>query len=80
MGMNSRSSGISKKTGPGTPVVAMRNALCTYSGRRAASGTLTDHLVIDRIRDTWSMSWSEPLSAKPLGPAPPMSTSGTCAR
>ena len=53
-----KSSGISRNTGPGTLVVATRNAVVTYSPRRRALGTETAHLVIGRIRSTWFMSCS----------------------
>ena len=57
-----KSSGISRNTGPGTFVVAMRKAVETYSPSRFESGTATAHLVIGRMSSTWFMSWSPPMS------------------
>src|SRR5213080_3764811 len=75
-----RSSGISRKTGPGTLVVATRKALATYSPSRRACGTDTAHLVIGFIRSTCAMSWSPPMSWKKRGACPPMTTIGMLAR
>jgi hypothetical protein len=47
---------------------------------RRTSGTCTLHFVIGRISVTESMSWSEPMSQRAFGPAPPMQTIGTPAR
>ena len=77
---NRRSSGISRNTGPGTFVVATRNAVETYSPSRRALGTETAHFVIGRIRSTWFMSCSPPMSWNSRGAWPPMITSGMLAR
>lgn len=76
----SKSSGISRNTGPGTPDCAMRIAESMYSAMRRVSGTCTLHFVIDRMSDTQSMSWSEPMSVSKRGPAPPMQIIGMPAR
>lgn len=73
----STSRGISRNTGPGTPVVALRNAMARKSGMRRVSGTWIDHLVIDRSRVTWSISCNEPMPEKKRGPCPPMRIIGT---
>ena len=58
----SRSSGISRNTGPGTFDWATRNAESTYSWMRSVEGTATLHFVTGRISSTWFMSWSDPMS------------------
>ncbi len=71
-----RSSGISRKTGPGTLDWATRKAESTYSWMRSVEGTATLHLVMGRISSTWFMSWREPMSCRARGPAPPKTTMG----
>ena len=53
-GVKSTSIGSSRKTGPGRPVVAIRNAWATRSGMRSGWVTRCAHLVIGWTIATWS--------------------------
>ena len=62
------SNGSSTNTGPGTPLVAMRNAVRMYSANRRGSDAVNDALVMGRRSEVCSISCSAPLPMKRARP------------
>ena len=73
--------GISRKTGPGRPDVAVRSAWATRSGMRSVWVTRCAHLVTGVTMATWSIPpWRGSVSASRSGAAPAMKSGGTQSR
>ncbi len=70
------STGTSMKTGPGTPPLAISKAFSTVGPSSPTVDTVVAHLVHGRIRESWSMSWSEPRPFRIVAVAPPKRTIG----
>jgi hypothetical protein len=69
--------GMSTRTGPGRPVLAMWNASRMTRGMSAASVTSSLCLVTDRVMPTVSHSWKASVPMAADGTCPVTTTSGT---
>ena len=73
------SSGSSTNTGPGTPLIAWRNASRIAGTMSRAVATEAVHLQMGAKSEIWSMSCRAPRPRVSVAAAPPMSTIGDCA-